>query len=73
MRPSTLLHCAYSYLLWKAQFHQYASRGSEGTLELILSVYRVSPETQTQVVKLGGRPLKQLPVPNTCSVPERNT
>lgn len=49
----------------RAQFHQCASRGSEGTLELILSVYCVSPETQTQVVKLDGRPLKQLPVPNT--------
>lgn len=48
-------------------------RGSEGIVELILSVHHVSSETQTQVVKLGGRPLKQLPFPNTCSVPERNT
>lgn len=73
MCPSTLLLCAY--LLWKDVYvrAQFQEEGLRASLSWFSQSTMWVLRLKTQVVKLGGRPLKQLPFPNTCSVPERNT
>lgn len=64
-----------AYLHWKDVYvrAQFQEEGLRASLSWFSQSTMWVLRLKTQVVKLGGRPLKQLPFPNTCSVPERNT